>query len=94
MLLGNRTLAHHHFAQPFRVVGRARRHNTSFSKHHVARDRLSLARQDTGASLPWCTTRDLGPQLSCTRGYEVPHEHFQTHSAEVCEEGLSREELA
>ena len=26
--------------------------------------------------LPWCTTRDLGPQLSCTRGYEVPHEHF------------------
>ncbi len=45
-------------------------------------------------SLPWCTTRDLGPQLSCTRGYEVPHEHFQTHSAEVCEEGLSREELA
>ena len=44
--------------------------------------------------LPWCTTRDLGPQLSCTRGYEVPHEHFQTHSAEVCEEGLSREELA
>ena len=44
--------------------------------------------------VPWCTTRDLGPQLSCTRGYEVPHEHFQTHSAEVCEEGLSREELA
>ena len=54
--------------------------------------------RSTGAgareSLPWCTTRDLGPQLSCTRGYEVPHEHFQTHSAEVCEEGLSREELA
>ena len=45
-------------------------------------------------SLPWCTTRDLGPQLSCTHGFEVPHEHFQTHSAEVCEEGLSREELA
>ena len=44
--------------------------------------------------LPWCTTRDLGPQMSCTHGYEVPHEHFQTHSAEVCEEGLSREELA
>ena len=45
-------------------------------------------------TLPWCTTRDLGPQLSCTHGFEVPHEHFQTHSAEVCEEGLSREELA
>ena len=44
--------------------------------------------------VPWCTTRDLGPQLSCTHGFEVPHEHFQTHSAEVCEEGLSREELA
>ena len=44
--------------------------------------------------MPWCTTRDLGPQLSFTRGFEVPHEHFQTHSAEVCEEGLSREELA
>ena len=44
--------------------------------------------------LPWCTTRDLGPQLSFTHGFEVPHEHFQTHSAEVCEEGLSREELA
>ena len=41
-------------------------------------------------SVPWCTTRDLGPQLSCTHGFEVPHEHFQTHSAEVCEEGLSR----
>ena len=50
--------------------------------------------QERLAALPWCTTRDLGPQLSCTRGYEVPHEHFQTHSAEVCEEGLSREELA
>ena len=36
--------------------------------------------------MPWCTTRDLGPQLSCTHGFEVPHEHFQTHSAEVCEE--------
>ena len=47
-----------------------------------------------GGWLPWCTTRDLGPQLSCTHGFEVPHEHFQTHSAEVCEEGLSREELA
>ena len=47
-----------------------------------------------GVALPWCTTRDLGPQLSCTRGFEVPHEHFQTHSAEVCEEGLSREELS
>ena len=46
------------------------------------------------AFLPWCTTRDLGPQLSFTHGYEVPLEHFQTHSAEVCEEGLSREELA
>ncbi len=44
--------------------------------------------------MPWCTTRDLGPQLSFTHGFEVPHEHFQTHSAEVCEEGLSREELA
>ena len=48
----------------------------------------------TDADMPWCTTRDLGPQLSCTRGFEIPHEHFQTHSAEVCEEGLSREELA
>ena len=38
---------------------------------------------DRDRTLPWCTTRDLGPQLSCTRGYEVPHEHFQTHSAEV-----------
>ena len=47
-----------------------------------------------GFTVPWCTTRDLGPQLSCTHGFEVPHEHFQTHSAEVCEEGLSREELA
>ena len=47
-----------------------------------------------GTKVPWCTTRDLGPQLSCTHGFEVPHEHFQTHSAEVCEEGLSREELA
>ena len=46
------------------------------------------------AEVPWCTTHDLGPQLSCTHGFEVPHEHFQTHSAEVCEEGLSREELA
>ena len=49
---------------------------------------------DPSAVVPWCTTRDLGPQLSCTHGFEVPHEHFQTHSAEVCEEGLSREELA
>ena len=49
---------------------------------------------ESAIELPWCTTRDFGPQLSCTRGYEVPHEHFQTHSAEVCEEGLSREELA
>ncbi len=37
--------------------------------------------------MPWCTTRDLDPQLSCTRGFEVPHEHFQTHSAQVCEQG-------
>ena len=28
-------------------------------------------------ALPWCTTRDLGPQLSFTHGFEVPHEHFQ-----------------
>ena len=48
------------------------------------RDRLKGL---TGYWLPWCTTRDLGPQLSCTHGFEVPHEHFQTHSAEVCEEG-------
>ena len=57
----------------------------------VSRPRV---RSKSGEELPWCTTRDLGPQLSCTHGFEVPHEHFQTHSAEVCEEGLSREELA
>ena len=53
-----------------------------------------LADGRTVKAVPWCTTRDLGSQLSCTRGLAVPHEHFQTHSAEVCEEGLSREELA
>ena len=59
------------------------------------RQRVALARATVmGPRLPWCTTRDLGPQLSFTHGFEVPHEHFQTHSAEVCEEGLSREELA
>ena len=57
-------------------------------------EELSLEGVLSGEALPWCTTRDLGPQLSCTHGFEVPHEHFQTHSAEVCEEGLSREELA
>ena len=66
--------------------------------HKKAKDKLKELRASLEAHpderVPWCTTRDLGPQLSCTRGYEVPHEHFQTHSAEVCEEGLSREELA
>ena len=42
---------------------------------------------EVSPAVPWCTTRDLGPQLSCIRGFEVPYEHFQTHSAEVCEEG-------
>ena len=56
--------------------------------------RVAIGRHDSNDLLPWCTTRDLGPQLSFTHGFEVPHEHFQTHSAEVCEEGLSREELA
>ena len=61
----------------------------------AAGDGIRRVRLDrSGAAMPWCTTRDLGPQLSCTHGFEVPHEHFQTHSAEVCEEGLSREELA
>ncbi len=41
-------------------------------------------------SVPWCTTRDVGSQLSSTRGFEVPDEQFQTHSAEICEQDLSR----
>ena len=60
---------------------------------HIVRPKDPYALDDADW-VPWCTTRDLGPQLSCTLGFEVPHEHFQTHSAEVCEEGLSREELA
>ena len=30
-----------------------------------------------GSDLPWCTTRDLCPQLSCTRGFEVPYDIFK-----------------
>jgi dimethylamine/trimethylamine dehydrogenase len=46
------------------------------------------------ATLPWCTTLDLGPQLSCTRGFKVSDEQFQTHAAQVCEQDLPCEELA
>ena len=68
-------------------------HLSSRQSEGLLRSLFALMKLDDDV-LPWCTTRDLGPQLSFTHGFEVPHEHFQTHSAEVCEEGLSREELA
>ena len=54
----------------------------------LSREALDQIASVATPAMPWCTTRDLGPQLSCTHGFEVPHEHFQTHSTEVCEEGL------
>ncbi len=86
--LGFRTLA---VAQPFDPEAATEAYLATVSAEDRER---SDAYSEGGYWLPWCTTRDLGPQLSCTHGFEVPHEHFQTHSAEVCEEGLSREELA
>ena len=76
-------------------AGRITLQELDVSSIQLGEDRLTIkADYKVALEVPWCTTRDLGPQLSCTHGFEVPHEHFQTHSAEVCEEGLSREELA